>query len=301
MTDAKDRRSSRGARPSTWSAAVRNVAALFASVSVGAASLGPLALTAQDGRSLVDEGNRLYEEGRFEEAHRKYLEALGAAPSVPAIHFNSGNALYRMGDFEAALEAYEEALRAAEADGLAPTVYNSGNAFFRRQQLQESLEAYKEALRIDPGDLDAKHNLEVVLKLIEEQEEQEQSGDGDDDQEPQDRQEQDENENENGDPEDDRQEASQGADESDGDDEGEDGSEGYEEENPDEGGNPADSPPGGGDPENDERDGQGRPQPREGRMTEEEARRLLGAIDEDPEGVERRPPSSRGRRPRKPW
>jgi hypothetical protein len=36
-------------------------------------------------------------------------------------------------------------------------------------------------------------------------------------------------------------------------------------------------------------------------MTREEAQRLLDAIQEDPDDVNRKPASARGRRPRKAW
>ena len=53
---------------------------------------------------------------------------------------------------------------------------------FRQQQLDASLEAYKQALRIDPGDTDAKHNLERVLEQMEEQENQQDQQNQNDDQ-----------------------------------------------------------------------------------------------------------------------
>ena len=55
----------------------------------------PSALAAQRGRADVNEGNRLYEEGLFNEAHEKYLEALRDAPGSPLALFNDGNALYQ--------------------------------------------------------------------------------------------------------------------------------------------------------------------------------------------------------------
>ena len=49
----------------------------------------------QAGRSTTIEGNRLYEQGRFDEAHEKYLDALREAPDSPIIRFNDGSALYQ--------------------------------------------------------------------------------------------------------------------------------------------------------------------------------------------------------------
>ncbi|MGD8602919.1 MAG: hypothetical protein PVF19_16315, partial [Gemmatimonadota bacterium] len=44
------------------------------SLLIGILLVGVAPVAAQAGRSQVREGNRLYEDGRFEEAHEKYLE-----------------------------------------------------------------------------------------------------------------------------------------------------------------------------------------------------------------------------------
>lgn len=227
------------------------------------ALLAPGALSAQ--RSLVEEANRLYAEGRFAEAHEMYLEALRENPGSPLIRFNEGNALYQNQEFERALEAYRDAIESGDTALAEGAWYNLGNSLFRRQQLDASLEAYKQALRINPGDLDAKHNLERVLEQIEEQENQQeqqnQNQDGQD-QENQDQQQP----LPKGDPEQDEQEQ--------------------------------DQPP----PGDDEQEQEQPAQPPPGQMTSEEAERLLQAIQEDPDEVDRPPRAdSLGRRPRKNW
>ena len=132
--------------------------------------LVPGAVSAQ--RSLVEEANRLYAEGRYAEAHEMYLEALRENPGSPLIRFNEGNALYQNQEFERALEAYRDAIEAGDTALAQGAWYNLGNSLFRQQQLDASLEAYKQALRINPADTDAKHNLERVLEQMEEQENQ---------------------------------------------------------------------------------------------------------------------------------
>ena len=52
----------------------------------------PGGVAAQRGRAELNDGNRLYAEGRFGEAHEKYLEALRDAPDLPLALFNDGNA-----------------------------------------------------------------------------------------------------------------------------------------------------------------------------------------------------------------
>lgn len=231
------------------------------------ALLMPGAVSAQ--RSLVEEANRLYAEGRYAEAHEMYLEALRENPGSPLIRFNEGNALYQNQEFERAFEAWQDALEAGDTALAQGAWYNLGNTLFRQQQLDASLEAYKQALRMNPGDTDAKHNLERVLEQMEEQENQ------------QDQQNQNQDDDQNQENQDQQQPPPQGDPEQDEQDEQE-----------------QDQPP----PESDEQEQEQPAQPPPGQMTPEEAERLLQAIQEDPDEVDRPPRAdSLGRRPRKNW
>ena len=253
-------KTSAGAKPARGRPAVRNHVALGLMMGV---LLVPGAVSAQ--RSLVEEANRLYAEGRYAEAHEMYLEALRENPGSPLIRFNEGNALYRNQELERALEAYRDAIEAGDAALAQGAWYNLGNSLFRQQQLDASLEAYKQALRIDPADTDAKHNLERVLEQMEEQEDQQQNQQNRDNQDQ-------ENQDQQQPPPD----------------------PGQDEQEQDE--DQQDQPP----PENDEQDQPAEPPP--GQMTPEEAERLLQAIQEDPDEVDRPPRAdSLGRRPRKNW
>lgn len=253
------------------------LAAAFAAV-----VLAPAPLSAQAGRERVIEGNRLYEEGRFQEAHQKYLEAMAEAPESSIIPFNDGNALYQDADYQRAMEAYQRAIETGDPALASAAWYNLGNALYRQQQLEPALEAYKQALRMNPTDVDSKHNLERVLEQMQEQEQQQQQdSDSEDDEENEDEQDSEQQSS----PEDQQQNQQQNEQQDEGDGEGED-----EEEQP-----------AGQQPQDQPQDGQGEPEPREGALSQEEAERLLDAIDENPEDVNRKPASNRGRRPRKPW
>ena len=239
--------------------------------------------SAQAGRHRVAEGNRLYDEGRFDEAHQMYLEALRENPGSPLIRFNSGNALYHSQDFQRAMGAYQQAIEFGDPGLASAAWYNLGNSLYRGQQLEPSLEAYKQALRLDPDDADAKHNLERALDQMrqEEQEQDQQAG------QPQDQDQQDENDQRQSQQEQDQQgqdqEDQQGEDQQDE----QDGEQ--DQQPPPEG---ADQPPPEGEQER---------QPQPGEMTPEEAERLLDAIREDPRDVNRKPAAARGRKPKKIW
>ena len=237
-------------------------------VSVASVGALPSGVVAQQGRAALNDGNRLYEEGRFGEAHEKYLEALRDAPDLPLALFNDGNALYESEAYGRALDAYLGAIESGDATLAAPAWYNLGNALYRQQSFQESAEAYKEALRIDPGQIDYKHNLELALEQQTQQSEQApESEDGDESQQSEDQEQEQEDGDEEQDPD----------------------------ENPNQGPQPEESP------EDEPPESGQQPEPAPGDMTEEEAERLLQGIQEDPGEVNRRQAPLRGRRPSRPW
>ena len=99
----------------TWVAAITVAGVLIACV--------PSGVAAQRGRAELNDGNRLYQEGRFGEAHEKYLEALRSAPGLPTALFNDGNALYESEEYVRALEAYEGAIESGDPAIAAPAWY----------------------------------------------------------------------------------------------------------------------------------------------------------------------------------
>jgi len=256
--------------------------AALAAACLALPALLPGSVAAQAGRAQVREGNRLYQEGRFQEAHEKYLEGLAAAPESPLIRFNDGNALYRSEDYQRALEAYRGAIESGDPELASAAWYNLGNALYRQQQLQPSLEAYKQALRLSPDDVDAKHNLERVLQELQQQEQNQdqQNGDPQNQQQGQDQQQGQNPQDQNQDRQDEPQQGDQG-------DDAQQASEGQGQQDQDQRGRP--------------QEGQGQPAGQPGQMTPEEAERLLDAIDEDPGDVERRRVPVTGPRPRRPW
>jgi tetratricopeptide (TPR) repeat protein len=198
------------------------------------------------------------------------------------------------------MEAYERAIESGDPELASAAWYNLGNALYRGQQLQQSLEAYKQALRMNPSDPDAKHNLERVLEQMQQQDQQQQQG-GDDQQS--DEQQPEDQEGQGQQPQDQQPQDQPGQP---GQDEGEDPAE--QDPEPAQGDEPPEDPsdeqdPQPGQPPESPEDGQGEgaPQPQPGEMTREEAERLLDAIDEDPDEVDRQHAAARGRQPRKPW
>ncbi len=129
-------------------------------------------LLAQPAHKALRQGDRAYEEQRFEEAQKSYQTALEAENSAKG-NYNLGNALYEKGSFPEAAKRYEEAAGLAEDEQLRSNAYrNLGDAYFQQKDYEKSVEAYKNSLRIDPTDLETKYNLSKALKNIQQEQQQ---------------------------------------------------------------------------------------------------------------------------------
>lgn len=116
------------------------------------------------------QGNRLFHEGKFDEALEYYRKAQVEKPEAPELRFNAGDAYFKKNAFQDALQEFGHALKSRDPSLLSRAYYNLGNVHVRQQNLQQAVEAYKRSLSITPDDLDAKVNLEWVLEKIREQE-----------------------------------------------------------------------------------------------------------------------------------
>ena len=129
---------------------------------------------ADSAASKNNEGNRMYERRQLDEALKMYTDAEATRPGAPELHYNIGNVLYRKGELEKAIEEYQRARTATSPRLRQAATFNSGNALLREGKLQEAIGAYVQALRARPDDRDAKRNLELAMKLLEEQQKKQQ-------------------------------------------------------------------------------------------------------------------------------
>ena len=145
----------------------RSVALLLMVLSVAIAGCSRGSLDAR-------KGERLYASGDFA-GSAKALDRALAADTTPVRAYNAGNAYYRMRRYEDAAVRYRLAAAGPPAVRQ-PSVFNLGNSLVRAaeeapergQLLLDAIAAYEEALRLDPADHDAKWNLELALKRLEE-------------------------------------------------------------------------------------------------------------------------------------
>jgi tetratricopeptide (TPR) repeat protein len=147
------------------------IAAIAAAILL--ASAGPL--SAQSDRSLLRDGNRLYEASKFADAEVNYRKSLEMNKETLHGPFNLGDALYRQDRFDEAAEQYRAAAaRTTDPKVKAEAMHNLGNSLLRSQKYPESVASFKEALKLNPKDGETKYNLEYAKQMLKQQQEQQQ-------------------------------------------------------------------------------------------------------------------------------
>ena len=127
---------------------------------------------ADSSASKNKEGNRLFAQGKYQDAEKAYLEAQASMPGRPELSYNLGNSLIKQQKFDQALQALRQAINKGNKGLQVNGWYNAGNALFDMGNFQDSAQAYIQALRLDPADGDAKHNLELALRKMQQKQEQ---------------------------------------------------------------------------------------------------------------------------------
>lgn len=93
-----------------------------------------------------ERGNRLFREGRYAEAVEAYREALEGGES-PELHYNMGTALLRLGRYEEAERHLRAALGTVEPEVRRRTHYNLGNRYLEAALAEGRTEARRELLQ----------------------------------------------------------------------------------------------------------------------------------------------------------
>lgn len=126
-------------------------------------------------RNYIVEGNKLYHEERYAEAEVAYRKALQENAMNEIAQFNLAASLLRQGS--ASGETQKEATsilqnltRDAENISIAEKAfYNLGNIAFNAQDYAKSIELYKNTLRKNPDNDQARENLRIAQKRLQEQ------------------------------------------------------------------------------------------------------------------------------------
>ena len=139
----------------------------LALVSAALPAIALLVACASAEYTATEDGHEAYAAGRYDDALASYRDAEALAPGAPEPPYNIGNTLHRLGRYEEATVASTAAMSAAVDPVLfTRAAYALGSHAFRRDDLEAAREAWISVLLRDPLDLDAKHNLELTLRLL---------------------------------------------------------------------------------------------------------------------------------------
>lgn len=123
---------------------------------------------AQEENNDIREGNRLFKEGKYQQAEVAYRRALQKNKNSFTANFNLGNALYRQKKYSNALEQYNNAVAIDKKDKmkLANAYHNIGNSLLNDKKIEESISAYKNALKANSKADDTRFNLAYAQELL---------------------------------------------------------------------------------------------------------------------------------------
>jgi Ca-activated chloride channel homolog len=126
-------------------------------------------LRAESQASKNKKGNRLFAQGKYEDAEKAYLDAQVKSPGKPEVLYNLGNSLIKQNKFDQGVQSLHQSISKGDREIKENSWYNTGNALFSMGSFKDSSEAYIQALRLNPNDRDAKHNLELALLKLKQQ------------------------------------------------------------------------------------------------------------------------------------
>ncbi|PQJ10673.1 hypothetical protein CJD36_011925 [Flavipsychrobacter stenotrophus] len=129
--------------------------------------LSTTAMAQNNTNTLLQQGNKLYDQKRYDEATANYLQALKKDPNNATGLFNLGSALYQKKQYDSSRK-----LMAATADaikdkgGKSAAHYNIGNTYMAQRKWEDAIASYKNTLRNNPQDADAKYNLSYAEEML---------------------------------------------------------------------------------------------------------------------------------------
>ena len=132
--------------------------------------LWPVAVSAQNDRQLIRQGNKLFRAGKYAEAEVLYRKAVEANGRNPQAAFNLGNALLAQKKDSAAVAQLQLAAK-LETNPLRKyqAYHNIGVICQQKMLLKDAIESYKEALRLYPHDDQTRYNLELCKRQLKNQ------------------------------------------------------------------------------------------------------------------------------------
>ncbi|MDP3353307.1 MAG: tetratricopeptide repeat protein [Flavobacteriaceae bacterium] len=158
-------------------------------------------------RTLLRDGNELYQQKKYADAEVAYKKALEKNTTYNKAIYNLGNALYQQNRSKESIQLFETIAKNAKENLVkAEAFHNLGNSQMQAKSYAPAVEAYKNALRNNSLDEETRYNLALAQKLLKEQEQNKDQNKKDQDKKDDQKQDQDKKDNkDNQDKKDDQQ------------------------------------------------------------------------------------------------
>lgn len=124
------------------------------------------AVSAQNDRQLIREGNRLYRQKQYAQAEVLYRKAIAKKADNPQAVYNLGCALMMQQKDSAAIVQYENATK-LEKNKLrqSKSWHNIGVMCQSHKMYGDAVRAYEQSLRLNPSDDETRYNLALCKQL----------------------------------------------------------------------------------------------------------------------------------------
>ena len=124
----------------------------------------------------ADKGIDYYNNNEFEKARQYYESVIMDRNDDPAANFGLGSTAFQQQDYAAAMKGFETALGTDNNELKSSAYYNMANILAQNERLEESLAFFRKSLELNPSDLDAKINYELIkFQLQQQQQNQDQN------------------------------------------------------------------------------------------------------------------------------
>lgn len=119
------------------------------------------------GTARADAGATAFQKGEWDKARDAYERYVAEHPEDPKGIYNLGTALHKTNELQPAMRALQQALASPDPKLRARAWFNLGNTQAKGGDLEAARDSYRMALRQDSKDRDAKLNLELIDRLLE--------------------------------------------------------------------------------------------------------------------------------------
>lgn len=131
--------------------------------------------TNKDERKLIREGNNLYNNKKYSDAEIRYRKSLEKNKNSTVGSYNLGNTLYKEGKYDEAISRFNQnSDQKMPKDLRAKNLHNLGNAYMQAEKYEDAVNAFKNSLKANPEDKDTRYNLAYAMSKLQQQQQQQQ-------------------------------------------------------------------------------------------------------------------------------